>query len=469
MADFDFDNLDKDDITKGFDDGGDGELSVAEQERRQDAFQKEVQKNMEIIVKPKQYDANKRREAIRWLGEAGDPDALPALLKVYQKDKTPGMKEEAAYALGQFKALGEALDDPETQDEALNILDQIVLHHKFGKRANALPLILAEVGLVILAVVFFGVGLFFAGAIAAPRHETQTAVQAITETARPTATPDTEEIMVAQLQNYYQELVSDAQTYQFELAKAGRGDSINCSPDAFHYPPVYNLSPMWAGNESYKRVADLLNEAHGLLDTVHQSYSAACTNNRPIPQEEAISLGRSVLDAQDKLDEALAALNSAGVEMTEPPQVSSTPRPTEPATATATADLSFVEDELLALDIIISDMTTTLGPGPTLKTYWEQVTRTNSVYRSGCNLEPPVIPADHILANNNRGLFAELDSAADNVNTGLQLLRESSDSFYAMCTSGIVPADAASRLDQTNLAISAFNTARTDLNALRGR
>src|SRR5689334_3095547 len=113
MADFDFE---QDDISKGFEDEGDG-MSVAETERRQAEFQATVQKNMDIIVKPKQYDANKRREAIRWLGEAGDPDAIPALLKVYQKDKTPGFKEEAAYALGQFKALGEALDDDETEQE----------------------------------------------------------------------------------------------------------------------------------------------------------------------------------------------------------------------------------------------------------------------------------------------------------------------------------------------------------------
>lgn len=466
MADF---NFDEDDITKGFDDDSDGELSVAEIERRQAAFQKQMQKNMEIILKPKQYDATKRREAIRWLGEAGDPDALPALLKVYNKDKTPGMKDEAAYALGQFKALGEALDDPETEDEALNMLEQIVLHGKFGKRANPLPLILGEVALGILAALLFGMGLFFAGTVAAPRQATQTAIQAITETARPTATPDTEEIMVAQLQNYYAELVEDAQTYQFELAKASRGDSIDCSNGLFNYPPVYALSSMWSGNASYSSVVDLLNEAHGLLDVVNQAYSAACTNNRPIPQEEAISLGRSVLDAQRKLDEALVALNSAGVEVTEPPQMTNTPRPTEPATATATADLSFVTDELIALDRIIADMTTVTGPALTLRNYWTQVTSTNSVYRSGCNQAPPLIPDNHVLANNNQGLFVQLDSATNNVNTGLQQLRESSNAFYAMCNSGTVPEDAGARLDQTNAAINAFNAARGELDLLRGR
>jgi hypothetical protein len=468
MADFNFDD---DDITKGFDDGGESEreLSVAETERRQAEFQKQVDKHKNIILKPKQFDANKRRESIRWLGEAGDPDALPALVKVYQKDKTPGIKEEAAYALGQFKALGEALDDPETADEAYNILDQIVLQGKFGKRANALPLILLEILMVIVAIVLFGMGLFFAGTVAVPRQGTQTAVQAITETARPTATPDTEDIMVSQLQTYYAELVADAQVYQFELVKAGRGDSINCDDGVFNYPPVYELSPLWAGNEGYSSVVELLNEAHGLLDTVHQAYSAACLNNRPIPPEEALSLGRSVLDAQAKLDDALVALNSAGVEVTEPPQTSPTPRPTDPATATATADLSFVEDELVALDVIIGEMSTIQGPAQTLRSYWTQVTSTNTVYRSGCNLEAPIIPADHVLAPNNQGLFPQLDSAVENVNTGLQLLRDASNSFYAMCNSGTVPEDAGIRLDQTNTAINAFNTARQELDALRGR
>jgi hypothetical protein len=463
MADFD---LEKDDISKGFDD--DGELGVAEQERRQAEFQDKVKRNMDIIVKPKQYDANKRREAIRWLGEAGDPDAIPALLKVYQKDKTPGFKEEAAYALGQFKALGEALDDDETESEALDMLDKIVLHGKFGKRANSLPLIFGEVALLILAVALFAVGFVVMGTVAGPRHASQTAVQAITETARPTATPDTEDIVKAQLQAYYEELFADAQNYQFQMVSAGRGQGQDCSEGLFNYPPVYTLSPMWSSNPSYVRVADLLNEAHDMLDVVNQSYQTACANSRSIPNDEALSLGNTVLDAQRKLDEALEAINSAGIEITEQAAMTNTPRPTDLPLPTATADLSFVTNDLLALDTIISNMTSIQGPAQTLKFYWEQVVTSNAIYLGGCNQPAPLIPDNYSLPVNNQGLFLQLDMAVGNINTGLQMLRDASSSFYASCTSGEVAADASARLEQVNSAISAFNSARNELNSLRG-
>lgn len=464
MADFD---LEQDDISSGFDD--DGEMSVAEQERRQAEFQKQVRKNMEIIVKPKQFDANKRREAIRWLGEAGDPEAIPALLKVYQKDKTPGMKEEAAYALGQFKALGEALDDPETEEEALDILDKIVLHKKFGKRANALPLILGEVALLILAVVLFGVGAVAMGTVAGPRNATRTAMQNLTETARPTATQDTEEIMRSQVLAYYEGLFEDATNYQFQLAAAGRGDSIDCSGELFNYPSVYNLSPMWSGNADYARAVDLLNEAHGLLDSVNQPYQTACVNNRAIPQEEALSLARSVIDAQRKLDEALAALNAVGIEVTEQALMTNTPRPTDPAAPSQTPDLSFVNADMISVESIIGDMMATQGAALTLQFYWQQVITSNSIYMGGCNQLPPTIPADYILPTNNQGLYIQLDNAVANLNTGLQLLRDASNAFYSMCSTQTVPDDATRRADQVTTAINAFNSAQAELTALRGR
>jgi hypothetical protein len=465
MADFDFDE--QDDISKGFED--EGGMSVAETERRQAEFQATVQKNMDIIVKPKQYDANKRREAIRWLGEAGDPDAIPALLKVYQKDKTPGFKEEAAYALGQFKALGEALDDDETEQETLDVLDAIVLHGKFGKRANALPLILAEGLLLIVAIALFAVGFVLSETVAGPRHATETAEWIIAEAAKPTATPDTEELVRAQLQEYYTKLFEDAQDYQFQLASAGRGQGQDCAEGMFHYPSVYNLSPMWSSNPSYVAVVDLLNEAHNMLDVVNQSYGDACFNERPIPSDEALTLGGTVLDAQRKLDEALVALNNAGIEVTEQALITNTPRPTEPVAATATEDLSFVSSDILALETLISNMTSNQGPAQALKFNWEQVVGTNAIYLSGCNQPAPILPADYALAINNQGRHPQLDSAVANVNTGLQLLRDASNSFYATCSSGEVSADSQARLDQVNLAISTFAMARNDLNALQGR
>src|SRR5262245_9847336 len=110
-----------DDILDSYDDDEPEVLSYAEREKRQAAFLKEVETRRTILKKPKHYQPKESVEAAYWLGEAGDPSAIPELVLVYNKDKTSGMKEAATYALGMFKALQEALDDPEMQDEVLQI------------------------------------------------------------------------------------------------------------------------------------------------------------------------------------------------------------------------------------------------------------------------------------------------------------------------------------------------------------
>lgn len=73
------------------------------------AFDKEVDRRMKIILTRKR-DLDERVEAAYWLGNSGAPKAITALRKVYRGDKNPQMKRATAYALGQFKALDEAIE-----------------------------------------------------------------------------------------------------------------------------------------------------------------------------------------------------------------------------------------------------------------------------------------------------------------------------------------------------------------------
>ena len=128
-----------DELFENYDDDDSVGAGAADQEAKIAAFQKKVKGYEKIILNPKQYPVEKRREAVLMLGELGEVESIPSIVKVYQKDKSPGMKDAAAKALGMFKALEDALYDPdmpERQEYAQTLIENIVLHEAVGKRSR---------------------------------------------------------------------------------------------------------------------------------------------------------------------------------------------------------------------------------------------------------------------------------------------------------------------------------------------
>lgn len=480
MSDFDnfedfdpFEDVQDDDILESYDSGESVELSLDEQDRRVEAYQKKTQDYMAMAVKPKTYDKVQRLEAIRWLGESGNHEAIPALIKVYEKDKTPGMKEEAAYALGQFKALEIARDNPEMVDEADARIDNIILHDKLGQRANTSKFIIGEIALALLAIVLLGVGFVLAATVGQDRRDARATNAAATLTAQPTPTADTEDIVQAQLQTFYDNLFNDSLFYQEQLLISGREESIDCDLDQLESPSAYQLTSAWDNNTSFQSVVTSLNEAQSLLDGVRVVYTDACTETRPIPRQESIDLGGDVLAAQNILDSAREDLNAAGVEVTEQAFMTSTPEPTDIPTETSeptlTPDISEIRIPLIEIERIIEQMTDLQGATSLIVFYWGEVVTNNTLYLSGCNQPQPLIPEDYTLDPEFVGISAQLDSAVSNVNTGLQLTRAAVSDFYAACESGELPEDPRASLDQSNAAQSAMDAATAALDLLQGR
>lgn len=114
-----FSEFDDDDDTFDDDDADNTAERLAE-------FDKEVDRRMKIILTRKR-DLDERVEAAYWLGNSGAPKAITALRKVYRGDKNPQMKKATGYALGQFKALDEAIE----RDFGDSVLDAL------GEERNA--------------------------------------------------------------------------------------------------------------------------------------------------------------------------------------------------------------------------------------------------------------------------------------------------------------------------------------------
>lgn len=478
MSDFDdfdlepFDEDDDADILDSYEDEDDGDrssLSYDEIERRVEAYEAKTKENMQIIIKPKQFDKDKRLEALRWLGEAGNPKAIPALLKVYHKDKTPGMKEEAAYALGQLKALDLEYDDLEVEPEARKRVDDMILYGNFGKRGGAGRLILAEVALVILAIILFAVGFVLMQTVGVERANTRATNESATLTAQPTATPDTEDLVRTQLQDYYQALLSDANFFQQQLAVATREESIDCTTTLAN-PSPYTLSPMWEDNPQFSAVANELNGLRGQMAEVRSEYRDACDTLQPIAREDALAYGSTILSVQQGLGLVRDLLSSAGIEVTEQVFMTSTPAPTatgEAVVPTATTDSSDLTIPILELERIIDQMTDLQGATTRTIFNWQQMVDTQQLYLSGCNQPEPTIPNDYVLGDAYTATSANLDSAVTNVNTALQLTRTANSAFYAACESGELPENIQAFFDQASLANTAFDSARNNLNAIQ--
>jgi HEAT repeat protein len=447
------------------------ELSFEEEEKRLDDFQALQKLNMQKAVKSKRFKPEERKAAIRWLGEAGDPTSIPALIKVYQKDKTPGMKEEAAYALGQLKAMGDALDDPETDVRAYELLNAIVLYGKFGKRSNTEMFRLLEMGLGISAVVLFIVGfltMFLVGIPAANNRATVAAVTIAYQTdVAPTWTPDTEDIVQMQMQDFYAELLEDATSLQFQVVTASRGQSIDCSSDLLNRPARYALSSRWAGDPRFTPIVDKLNEARDTLTTVREAYDSSCNTNTAIERQTAVNLGSEVLDAQTLLREASEFLATAGFDVPTVVFASPTPAPSNTPAPTATFDLAVTDTYIGQIERLIADMTGPRGIASNNVFYWQQVIESGQIYREGCNLGAPTIPEDYALPAELVAVYVQLDTAVENLNIALLTMRQSSSAFFTACSSGEIPDDAASRLAQANLAVNAFAAAQAELVNIR--
>ncbi|HRF96787.1 MAG TPA: hypothetical protein PLZ51_16380, partial [Aggregatilineales bacterium] len=150
----------------GFDDdldlldemGNDGD---SELDRKIAEFDARVTQRMKVLANPKRT-TEERIAAAQWLGECGEPKAILALMRVYKKEaKNKPLHQAVVYALGQFKALdqaiqrnpgesvGEALGNPENA-LVLELINNITLENAFGERKKISASLLSRIRLGLL-------------------------------------------------------------------------------------------------------------------------------------------------------------------------------------------------------------------------------------------------------------------------------------------------------------------------------
>lgn len=431
-----------------------------------------------------------RREAAYQLGELAAGDALPDLIDLYKNDPDPSVRQAAAYALGMFRAVEEAINSG--KQEKAEALLEAVEEGEIGHRADRggalrtlLGLLLSLAVLVALYVVL--PGLIPGGGIAIPRVGAS-------------ASANNRAAVVAQLQPVFQRVRNDTTQLQTQLTRLLGGQQLDCAA-FFNNPQPVTLSPAdAAAYPDLNQVVVDLNAAIANFSAAFTRYDQACSGN-PLPPEQVGTLLRGLVANINLFPTLEAELDSAGsaqptaapptsAPVTEPttvpptaaPVVEPTTAPEQPVVPTTvpptpvpptsapdgvpTVDPANMRMHLRELYARIDRVTQQRGASTLLTQYWIDVLDAGRT--DGCTATMPEIPETYTVLPESDALNSrELGQAVQLINTGLNALRDAWNSFRTACREGRLTANAQAEYQRALVTGNTFEAAMGLLDVLR--
>jgi hypothetical protein len=463
----------------------------------------EVQAYLEWL---RSKNPNERREAAYQLGERAYADAIPDLIRLYQRDKNRHVRQAAAYALGQFRAVETKLQTRD-KDDVYDLLRDVD-EGELGKRADKGALIRRIVALLLSLV-----ALVLAYILLPERLPTITLgpiqlAQSLPEDRQQLIDDPDNGIRAA-----YIFLRDNTNTLQAQFTALLGGQALNCQ--AFFNPArLYNLS---AGARSQYpdlgAIVDDINTGVSAFQTAYPTYDSACFGGAALTAEQVgpvLATLRPAIEALPRIEAALATAaavqptaipatltpipptatslpptdaptaataaptTAATVEPTADPasgatlEPTATPEPTLDPNATPGAGLEGVPRHIAALYAIVDDVTSPRGAATLLVRYWQDVVDSGGT--TGCTEPRPDIPANYVvLPESDLQASQELAQAVQLVNVGLDAVRNGWVTFRGACNTGGLTSDASNQLNLSRVALNSFNAARQFLDQLSAR
>ncbi len=493
MSDDIFDELNDDELT-GVDPFADvtdvdSGADPSSGERTVEEFEAELERQIRILLTPKQ-SVEARVEAAYWLGDSGAPKAIRSLRTAYMREKNPEIKSAAEFALGQFRALdqaivrdeGEAVQDALGRDENKWVIDLLKEIALYGRRTRKLR-VPVRVMLMLQGVLL----LTFGGLVAANLSMGNNAPGGeISQIAPPT--PDTVSPVrnaLAQAQANLGTLRADAEALDAQLTANEQGQQLFCgypfvNPTAVIITPQVENAP--AALAALTRYNDLLARYQG----ARTGFDNACGGT-------TIFMATSVrVAAQTALDDVLAQIPALETELVQavsdlaanPPPGNNLPgTPGDNASPNETPQLVPTNTELPTLEPSPTPGLTQLeinSHAGAMLTIIDEAQRQNAQLlefwtnaqngdTSGCRQLRPAIPENYQLPVQDGILVPDLKAATDNVNGGLDLSRLGWDLFTGNCQAGTTLDAAATGISTAETARGLFDLASAALNQLTGR
>lgn len=455
---------------------------------------------------------NERREAALQLGERGYADALPDLIRLYQKDKNKQVREAAAYALGQFRAVEIKLQTVE-RDDVYELLEQVDAG-ELGSRANTGAWIRRIIALVVTLII-----LLIAFAVLPERVPTVSLgpIQIASSLSEDDAP------IIADLREGYIKLRDNTNNLQTELDSLIEGGSLSCQA-FFNELFSYDLSN--AAASAYPVLPPIVtdyNTGVQIFQNAFNRYDNACFGAEPMTSDTANAMKLGLLPLMESLtrmESGLAAAEAqnqptpipptdippvvvptdAPAPTDEPPTTEGVIEPTadgvpteesrdptveggisepileptaEPTSAEPTIEPTLTPAEgvfrhVNALYNIIAEVSAPRGAASLLVQYWQDVVDTGST--TGCNVPLPTIPADYVVTpESDLETMQELRSAVELVNVGLETLRGGWITFRGACNTGGLSSQAQSQLIAARVTLNSFSVAEDSLDAIIAR
>lgn len=416
-----------------------------------DAFEAQVTENIKQLSAK---DPKARREAAAWLGEAGDPTAITALVQAYKNDPDPRVREDARYALGMFRKLEESLATD--QDGTVKLLQDIALHGKMGRRIRIPVRAIAKViiGLLISAALVAALAFVLPPLLrgSAPAQTTSPTAEPNPPTAAPASVqlePLDRPALTARLQANLTRLSGNVTKLQAQYQAVLGGGEMNC---AEFFDSVESLQLAEANARDFpdlNQAANDLNAALAAYQSARSAYSRVCEGGETIAASEfGGPMGEVIAVIQ-----ALAPIQTALTAAAAPPDATTAP------TVEAAAPSADMRTHLQALDGIITAMTAPNSPNALLTRYWTESQDSGGTNGCGSQVNVDQIPADYALPEEMAQQSADLKLASDLVNTGLAALRQSQQLFATACAGGDPAGSAETGLQLSGAAADAFNSA----------
>lgn len=485
MNDDDFLDL-EDDLLDVRDDPFKGTSLARPVVRTLEEFDDEVDAKIKTVMSPR-ATVKARADAAYWLGNSGAPKAISALRHVYETEGTPrALKQAAEYALGQFKALdqaitrrtGESVTDALGRSENAKIterLTDIALHDLRGSRLRLRPLHLLIINLVLIGVL--------AGLVTLNMNLSQAGPRGSSDTLRGTGT-------LAQRSSHelglrLDELQADAQTLRADLTSAQTGSALKCT-HPYVLPVRFTLdSIVDARYPAIKAAAERYNTLQADFTTAKRPFDTACQTSATMSEQQLTSTLSSLDTVLSGIPEVRTLIAQAGdlanagatteAEATArgalPPTETHTPTatpppPTETPTPTATPGLSAQELRIYTNELytLIDNAIAARGYISLLNQYWTETRDTGRT--DGCSTPRPIIPENYVLSEEVRAVSPELVGITDLINTGLELSRSGWQLFDMACNLGTLGGNAQIGLDTMGTARATFDEALLQLNEL---
>lgn len=465
--------------------------------RSLEEFDAEVDKNIKLLMS-KKLDAKERQRIAYWLGNSGAPKAITALAVIYKKDKkNHAVQKAAAYALGQFKALDQAIERApgEPVAEALQrsenawiveLLTDIALYDETGKRLR-IPVRTLVIFMFVLVLTLGGMLAAYFTLPTAERAETPEVAAVVGLSA-----PDS----LDYVRDHTPDARTIAETLKARFDALAAGGTLDCAEINISPPP-----PLQTDLTTYPTLRGLVAQYNSAVENIDQAwdtFEAACRAAATTPdpaatpqtlaaadRDAAVASLTAALDsltqiengltsAQEEIDTAATATSdaaaSATAEAAAVPAVTETlvEPPTEipPPTETLGITRQQLNTQVAALYQLIDGATGARGHTALLDQYWRDAQEFQRA--DGCSAVRPDVPFDYVLPPDVEPFAPQaLKDAVTQVNSALALSRTGWDFFRSACATGTILTQTETGLSTTSTAITLYDAASQVLGTIR--